>query len=146
MTGYISWLGFALALFVGPGSVDGSAGPAPTPGARVSLQRLSEAADTIQEGRDPAVIFSQLCTVCHGDEGEGDGPVAGAMVPQPANLTDPERIGARTDEQLVEVLTNGKGPMPSFKTVLEPGEIRAMVSYIRELSGTESEPDSGGTR
>lgn len=144
--GYISWLAFGLALLVGPGSVDGSAGPSPTQGARVSLQRLSGKVDTLQEGRDPAVIFSQLCTVCHGEEGRGDGPVAGSLVPQPANLTDPERIGERTDEQLVEIMTKGKGPMPSFEAVLEPGEIRAMVRYIRELSGTESEPDSGGTR
>lgn len=54
------------------------------------------------ESRDPRVdrvladmgseLYVQYCASCHGAEGKGDGPAAGALKKQPADLT---RIAAR---------------------------------------------------
>ena len=89
--------------------------------------------------RNPAELFQRQCVACHGKKGKGDGPAAPAMNPRPANLTDPERIGALSDEELIEVLTKGKGAMPSFGALLSPEEIDAMARYVRELSGAQGE-------
>lgn len=89
---------------------------------------------------DPEEIFRRQCVPCHGAEGKGDGPAANALKPRPSNLTDPDLTGTLTDEAILEVLTNGRGSMPSFGALLEPEELRALVGYIRELSGTQSEP------
>lgn len=110
-----------------------------------SSPETGHASVATQEPREPEVIFRQLCAVCHGKEAEGDGPAARSMVPKPADLTDEERIGDLSDEELVAVLTKGRAAMPSFESVLQPAEIRAMVDYIRRLSGTEGDDKPGGT-
>ena len=94
-------------------------------------------------GPDAADLFKRQCVACHGKKGEGDGPAAIALQPRPANLTDPERIGPLSNEELVAVITEGKGSMPSFGSLLQPGEINALVRYIRQLSGTESGAQAG---
>lgn len=99
----------------------------------------AHAFDGTQEARHAAELFQRQCVACHGKRGKGDGPAAAAMTPRPANLTDPERMGELSDEELIEVLTKGKGAMPSFGALLGPEEIRAMARYVRELSGTEDE-------
>lgn len=89
---------------------------------------------------DPEEIFRRQCVPCHGPEGKGDGPAANALKPRPSNLADPDVMGTLTDEAILDVLTNGRGSMPSFGALLEPDELRALVAYIRELSGTRNQP------
>lgn len=103
---------------------------------------LLAAASAVQQESvvDPEEIFRRQCVPCHGSEGEGDGPAANALKPRPSDLTDPDLIGTVTDEAILDVLTNGRGSMPSFGALLEPEELRALVGYIRELSGTRNQP------
>lgn len=135
-----------IALALAPGFALGSMYEAIN-GDRETLPRRPihrfDRADTFgraQEARDAAELFQRQCVACHGKKGKGDGPAAPAMTPRPADLTDPEQIGELSDEQLIEVLTKGKGAMPSFGALLGPEEIRAMARYVRELSGTEDDP------
>lgn len=88
----------------------------------------------------PEEVFRRQCVACHGPEGKGDGPAARALKPRPSNLADPEVLGALTDEAILDVLTNGRGSMPSFGELLEPEKLRALVGYLRELSGTPNQP------
>ena len=37
--------------------------------------------------RDGAVLYQELCSVCHGAEGVGNGPAAKLVTPPPADLT-----------------------------------------------------------
>jgi mono/diheme cytochrome c family protein len=37
------------------------------------------------------------------------------------------------DAELAQVISNGKGGMPSFKNSLSPDEIHVLVTYIRSL-------------
>lgn len=84
---------------------------------------------------DPKDLFKRQCAACHGESGEGDGPAAPAFDPAPANLTDPELVGERSDAELRQVLTGGRRSMPAFGQILKAEEIDSLVSYIRKLSG-----------
>lgn len=99
--------------------------------ARLASLDLAVALAGLPDGRD---VFIRQCVACHGESGKGDGPAAIAFDPKPANLTDSSRMGALTDDQLLEVLRNGKGPMPAFGKLLSDEDILAVLEYVRALS------------
>lgn len=136
--GSVLALSLALAAGVGLASIGTAAD------ADALARRPLHGSERLQQSPGPAELFRRQCAACHGKKGEGDGPAASAMNPRPADLTDAERIGDLSDEELIEVLTKGRSAMPSFGSLLEVDQIRAMVAYIRELSGTESEARPGG--
>jgi|GEM_PF-2821621 len=116
-------------------------------GARKIAARPASAPDsdrigTLMASSTPAVghfgdpgedIFKSYCVMCHGDKADGKGPVAAALDPSPANLTDPAFQDARTDSDLTSAITNGKLTMPGFGNQLSADQIAALVSYIRTL-------------
>jgi len=74
---------------------------------------------------DGATVFSQTCAGCHGaDAGGGSGPPLndGLVV---ANFPDVQ--------DQIDVVTNGRGPMPAFGDRLSAEEIQAVVDYTRTL-------------
>lgn len=83
---------------------------------------------------DGAKIYSQFCTPCHGQSGKGDGPAGQALNPHPRDHTDGSYMNARTDEQLLEVIRNGKGQMPSWKATLTEQQIEAVLKHVRSLA------------
>lgn len=85
-------------------------------------------------GRRP---FQQYCAPCHGPKGLGNGPAAAAFKPPPANYTDPDGVAKLTDDQLIEVITKGRGSMPAWGPILSQDQIVALVAYIRALSRGE---------
>lgn len=80
-----------------------------------------------------AKVFKDRCALCHGPDGHGDGPGSKALNPKPRNLHDQAYMSTRTDEQLLEVIHNGKGAMPKWKGVLTEDEITAVFGHVREL-------------
>lgn len=79
-------------------------------------------------------LFQAQCAPCHGVKGRGDGPVADALQPKPANLTDAQFLSQRTDEQLEASIVAGKGTMPAFGRTLTLEEIGSLVVHIRWLA------------
>jgi mono/diheme cytochrome c family protein len=76
------------------------------------------------------ILFTTNCAMCHGQQGQGNGPVASAYTPQPANLTG-AGIQALSDGEIFLVITNGFSTMPSFRKVLVPDERWQVVNYVR---------------
>jgi len=71
------------------------------------------------------------CVFCHGEDGAG---VASGT----PDWTDPEWQQSRTDEQLIETITNGKDTrMPKFGTTLTADEIRAAIKFVRSFKDKE---------
>jgi mono/diheme cytochrome c family protein len=99
-----------------PGTSTQVAGPTPSTAASAGDDALSEA------------TWRSTCAICHGMRGLGDGP-NGPMVKAP-NLTDPQLLGARTDEQLAATIRAGRGKMPAFPQ-LPPAVVAALVRRIR---------------
>jgi len=83
---------------------------------------------------DSAELFRRHCVACHGKGGEGNGPVAAALSPRPANLTDTTLMNSLTDEDLLTIITKGRRTMPAFGALLKPEEIAALAAYVRSLS------------
>lgn len=83
---------------------------------------------------DGAKIYAEKCTVCHGPGGKGDGPGGAALNPKPRDHTDGAYMNTRTDEQLLEVLHNGKGAMPAWKGMLTDDQMKAVLAHVRSLA------------
>jgi len=78
-------------------------------------------------------LFQDNCVLCHGEKGEGDGPGAKTIKVKPANFADPKLQASETDGALFWKMTNGRGPMPSWKDDLTDKERWQLVKYIRKL-------------
>ena len=83
---------------------------------------------------DAQQLFTDNCVLCHGEKGLGDGPGAKAIKVKPANFTDAKMMAAETDGSLYWKMTNGRGPMPSWKDTLTDKERWELVGYIRKLT------------
>jgi len=78
-----------------------------------------------QEG---ASVYKTKCAVCHGADGKGDTGMGKAMKLRDLGSEDVQK---QTDEQLIEITTNGKGKMPAYKGKLTDAQIKQVVAYIR---------------
>lgn len=85
-------------------------------------------------------LFQRYCSTCHGPEGKGDGPVAGAPFGTgPLGLVLPVGGPASvakvfSDGHIFTTMTLGRGRMPSYKRIL-PEHRWDIVNYIRDLNG-----------
>jgi mono/diheme cytochrome c family protein len=82
----------------------------------------------------PSVVdltWQQGCASCHGMGGRGDGP-SGPMVNAP-DLTQPAIQDKFSDDDLVDVIANGRNKMPKFG--LSDGVVKGLVAKVRSLRG-----------
>jgi cytochrome c5 len=86
-------------------------------------------------GSDPAAVnFEMHCATCHAPNGSGDTAV-GKSVKIP-DLRSPA-VQSQSDAQLAEIIANGKGAMPPFKSNLSTDEIDALVKHVHQLAKTK---------
>lgn len=78
-------------------------------------------------------IYIQLCAVCHGNKGAGDGITAAALQPKPADFTSSD-FQEQSDGTIFYKIREGRPPMPGFKTQLSEQQTWAIVHYLRSLS------------
>jgi len=129
-------LGNALVVGCGGKSQEQS-GQSATPSATQTPQANttpSASTGAAPEGDLGAKVYVQRCVLCHGPNGKGDGPAAAGLNPKPRNHTDGSYMNSRTDEQLLQVIRNGKGAMPAWGKVLSEEEIQAVLKHVRTLA------------
>lgn len=78
-------------------------------------------------------IWLDKCAKCHGDKGAGDGPEAYMYDPEPSDLSSAHMMGEMTDGEIYYKMTEGRKPMPGFKTQLSDEQRWAMVNFLRTL-------------
>lgn len=92
-------------------------------------------------------IYSESCSVCHGERGDGASWAQYSLYPPPRNFTaaDPDAL---TRADMIAAVTFGKPStaMMPFATQLKPDEIAATVDYIRVafMTGEGSTAPSSG--
>jgi mono/diheme cytochrome c family protein len=87
--------------------------------------------------------FTQVCSNCHGDKGEG-GPVKieGKRLKVPS-LTEGHGL-SHTDAELAKQIANGGDGMPAFKDRLNQDQINNLVRFIRRDIQAGKVPAAGG--
>lgn len=78
-------------------------------------------------------LFQMSCASCHGRTGAGDGP-SRPPAGQIPNFTDPAWQASRSDEQLAQVIVQGRGMMPAFGNQISAEGIAALVRHVRTLA------------
>jgi cbb3-type cytochrome c oxidase subunit III len=103
------------------------------------------------KGFDGYRIFETNCSVCHGSDGTGNGPLASKLKDTPSDLTDNDALGKISDRQLFQMI-EGTAPhgygdkdtddMPKWGLAISHTQINSLVAYIRYLHTTKH-PASG---
>ncbi len=76
-----------------------------------------------------SATFRTKCAMCHRQDGSGSEVGKSMNVP---DLRSPA-VQKLSDAQLAQIISNGKGGMPSFKNSLSEAQIHSLVTYIRSL-------------
>ena len=98
----------------------------------VTKNPVPTTAESLVEGE---FLFATYCVPCHGQKGEGDGPVIKKGF-YPVNLTLPP-VQARTDGFIYAYIKfGGIVMMPSYGEFVTKTEAWQIVTYVRKLQGT----------
>ena len=91
---------------------------------------------SLEAGRQ---TYMELCAVCHGDTGRGDGPAGLRLVPRPADFRVHMAAG-HTDGELLYWVTYGMAgtAMPAFGDQLTERERWDVINFIRTFAQTPS--------
>lgn len=78
-------------------------------------------------------VYEANCSMCHGEKGEGNGPVAAGLSPKPADFRDAKLMKLDTDGGLFWKITHGNSPMPAWDAL--PAKQRwDLINYIRTFA------------
>lgn len=90
-----------------------------------SIARANPAPDSAAA----SATFRTKCVMCHGSDG------AGSQVGKSMNVPDlrSSEVQKVPDAQLAQIISDGKGGMPPFKSSLSEDQIHSLVAHIRTL-------------
>ncbi|MFQ5847025.1 MAG: c-type cytochrome [Candidatus Methylomirabilales bacterium] len=123
----------------GPGTIAVGSWGGLGPSSAWAQARPSETPENIERGRR---IYVKRCQVCHGEEGDGQGPVAPYLNPRPRDFTagiyklrTTESGEPPTDEDLFRVVTRGvPGTAMSGWTTLSEADRWRVIYYIKTFA------------
>jgi mono/diheme cytochrome c family protein len=93
----------------------------------------------LSTAEETATLFTELCSVCHGVGGKGDGPSAQGLEPKPADFTNCKAMAKDSDDVLFKIIKGGgqsagrSTVMPAWGDSLSDPRIRELVKFIRGL-------------
>jgi alcohol dehydrogenase (cytochrome c) len=106
--------------------LDGTLGPAPTPGKGTGTQHAGEGGTKSAAAKGDATagktVFANSCATCHGADGHG-----GNGGPDLTGIPS-----AKNRNRVVAEVLNGGGGMPAFKGQLTPKQIADVAAYVTE--------------
>jgi mono/diheme cytochrome c family protein len=95
------------------------------------IHRSPQALDTAR------ILYDDHCERCHGKTGRGDGTDATKFSTSPRDLTDTRRMSEQSDGELFYKISEGRKPMPEFKTKLTEEQRWQLVLLMRSMAGGE---------
>jgi Cu/Ag efflux protein CusF len=102
-----------------------------------------------ESGQRDYVLY---CSSCHGETGNGDGPLAGSLNPKPAKHSDGEYMNSLSDAHMFQVIklggtAVGKSPMMAgWGGTLSEDQISGLVAFIRSLAEPPHSSGPSGER
>lgn len=81
--------------------------------------------------------FVEVCSICHGVGGKGDGPSAAGLNPRPADFTNCAVMQKQSDATLFTIIKRGgqgagrSTVMPAWGDALPDPQIRELVAVVR---------------
>ncbi len=99
------------------------------------LARVPIAVDevTIRRGEER---FNVYCSPCHDKTGGGHGMAVKRGYPPPIDLAG-DRVRGLADGEIFEVITHGKGNMPSYRKQIPVADRWAIVTWVRVLGHSQ---------
>ena len=91
---------------------------------------IAQASPAPDRAADSAT-FRTKCAMCHGPDGSGSEVGKSMHVP---DLRSPE-VQKRPDAELAQIISDGKGGMPPFKSSLSADQVHSLVAYVHSLRG-----------
>ena len=106
-------------------------GPVAIPGFGAPENPMQADDASLARGRE---LYAINCKMCHGDTGEGTGPVAAFLINfKPANLTS-DLVQSKSDGSIFLTITDGlEGRMPPLNENLTVSERWDVVNFVRTL-------------
>jgi mono/diheme cytochrome c family protein len=82
----------------------------------------------------PAALYHNYCSVCHGDQGDGNSRAKGSLKPPPRDFTSAQSAQELTRERMLSSVKNGvpNTAMVGWKTQLTDDQIARVVDYVRD--------------
>jgi mono/diheme cytochrome c family protein len=121
-----------MLLLAGLAASAGEAKPWPVP--RGARERKNPVAATAASLREGGRLYRELCLICHGEKGDGNGPWSERMATKPWDFTDARKMRAVTDGELFWRMSKGRELMPGFEKQLNERQRWTLVNYLRTLS------------
>ena len=87
--------------------------------------------DATAEGK---LIYGQMCVLCHGTSGAGNGEAGLNLEKKPANFLTLKNMSDETDGEIFWKITMGKPPMSSYDELLTEDQRWQLVNYVRQLN------------
>jgi mono/diheme cytochrome c family protein len=104
-----------------------NASPAVGENARNEVAQVAKNEGPSDRTADARGTWESLCSGCHGHIGQGDGPKGGSIGAR--DLSDPTWQRARSDADISNAITKGRGRMPAFS--LDSESVQGLVKLIR---------------
>ncbi len=81
----------------------------------------------------PEAAYKALCLRCHGDKGNGQGPIAEHLDPSPRDFTKAAFMNSKPMDRLVASVRKGvEGTsMPAWERILDDRQAKALLDYIQ---------------
>ena len=101
--------------------------------------------DDANRGRQ---IYARVCSVCHGDRGNGSMWASANLRPAPRDFSSPQAKADLTRERMLQAVAGGRPntAMPGYSTRLSFEDRAAVVDYIRtSIMRVDADKDISGT-
>ena len=101
------------------------------------MNPIPVSAGTIAAGKTLFLKTAQpvACVLCHGEQGDGKGPMGAALVPPPRNFTCGSMMKDIPDGQLFWIIKNGSSGTGMMSYAGLPDEqVWQLIQYIRWLA------------
>jgi len=89
---------------------------------------LSAKGEETGEFEQGKAIYQDKCQLCHGEQGEGNGPLASSFIDPPSNFTKPGFWDENPEQKIMNAIEKGYKLMPPIN--LTPNQITKIMDYM----------------